>query len=689
MAVAFDAAVGSTSSSWSHTNSGNAILVGVCSGTGSSDVVTAVSYGGVALAKLGHINSDNQSSGGCSLWGKFSATLPTGSNTVSVTGFTLWAGSASYTGAGSIGTAVTAFGNSGSGSVSISGTTTGGMCAAVNAFGTSATVSATSPGSKRWDEEVNSLSGAGCGWYIDRASVGGGSATSVAWTDTGSDWYGIVGVEILPPTTTTYNRSLTTSATAQASFAGTRTQFKSLTATATAKAVFGGYVPQQFTSQPGQAVVGLMTPGQPGETLAVTQIFNRSLTATVTAAASFGGTKTAFRTFTPAATAHTVFAGTKTAFKTLAAAATAQASFGGIKTVFPVFSPAVTAQASFRAVHPGHLTPAATAHAVFSVTQSQFGVFTAAATAHAVFTRTRTTFGGLTSSATAQASFQAVHPGHLAPGVTANAVFGNTMVTKLRTFTAAVTAHAVFTRTRTTFGTVISAAAARAAFSGTKIVFGGFTASVTAGITATGHGPNVVRAPENLGGVVVVEDADSGNQGPAPEVFGGTVTIPADYGGGATISPLSGSMSETPNALGGTISETDLGGTINLTNYGGSAVGWTMQNVNLNFAEFNDITLSVSITSNGSPLNLTGYTVNMLLKPSAGIVDTDPRVITLSSSGGSPAITVTSAVNGQCTVAITHADVQDQTHAFYRIDAVDASGNINTAIYGNITYTAL
>jgi uncharacterized protein YjbI with pentapeptide repeats len=126
-----------------------------------------------------------------------------------------------------------------------------------------------------------------------------------------------------------------------------------------------------------------------------------------------------------------------------------------------------------------------------------------------------------------------------------------------------------------------------------------------------------------------------------------------------------------------------------MTNFGGSATGWTMQNINLNFAEFNDITLTGTITSSGSALNLTGYTVNMYLKPLAGVVDTDGRVIKLSSGGGSPAITITNAAAGAISVFVANADVQDQTHTFYRIDAVDGSSHINTAIFGNITYTAL
>jgi hypothetical protein len=114
-----------------------------------------------------------------------------------------------------------------------------------------------------------------------------------------------------------------------------------------------------------------------------------------------------------------------------------------------------------------------------------------------------------------------------------------------------------------------------------------------------------------------------------------------------------------------------------------------MQQVNLNFGEFNDISLNVAITSNGVALDLTGYTVNALLKTKAGIADSDPTTLTLSSAGGSPKITITNAAGGLCTVAIPHSDLQDQTHTFYRIDAVDPSSNINTAIYGNVTYIAL
>jgi hypothetical protein len=197
------------------------------------------------------------------------------------------------------------------------------------------------------------------------------------------------------------------------------------------------------------------------------------------------------------------------------------------------------------------------------------------------------------------------------------------------------------------------------------------------------------RPPENLGGTVIPEYL-AGSDSEIVVDYGGTNTQ-VNYGGGATVTltGISGAADTVVSTLGGSGTQVDFGGTIALTAFGGGVTGWSMQNVNLSFAEFNDITLNVTITSNGSALNLTGYTVNMLMKPAAGVADNDGRVITLSSSGGSPAITITNASAGAATVAISHADLQNETLLFYRIDAVDGSGNINTAIYGNLSYISL
>ena len=95
MAVAFDAvgpAGGGGASTltspltFAHINSaaGNALLVGVNYDAGTTALATAVTYGGVALSRLGTIPGNNAGPGGCDLWGRIGG-LPTGSNTVSVT----------------------------------------------------------------------------------------------------------------------------------------------------------------------------------------------------------------------------------------------------------------------------------------------------------------------------------------------------------------------------------------------------------------------------------------------------------------------------------------------------------------------------------------------------------------------------------------------------------------------------
>jgi hypothetical protein len=191
-----------------------------------------------------------------------------------------------------------------------------------------------------------------------------------------------------------------------------------------------------------------------------------------------------------------------------------------------------------------------------------------------------------------------------------------------------------------------------------------------------------------LGGALAAYTVD-GSDTEIANNLGATLSVFTDDGTIATAANLGGTAALVVNQLGGTISAYTNDGSIATTAFGGSATGWTMQNINLNFAEFNDITLTGTITNSGSALNLTGYTVNMYLKPSAGVVDTDGRVIKLSSGGGSPAITITNAASGAISILVANADVQNQNLLFYRIDAVDASSHINTAIYGNITYTAL
>ena len=106
----------------------------------------------------------------------------------------------------------------------------------------------------------------------------------------------------------------------------------------------------------------------------------------------------------------------------------------------------------------------------------------------------------------------------------------------------------------------------------------------------------------------------------------------------------------------------------------------------LNLLEFNDVTINIAVTTSGSPYNLTGATLNLLFKTVAGTPDANALVF--SSGGGSPAITITNAVGGLATAVIPNVDLQTETYNFYRLDVV-ASGLINTALSGPITWTSL
>lgn len=162
-----------------------------------------------------------------------------------------------------------------------------------------------------------------------------------------------------------------------------------------------------------------------------------------------------------------------------------------------------------------------------------------------------------------------------------------------------------------------------------------------------------VHSPENLGAVLTEQTPDA-------------VTTEA-----------------TPDA---TFTLADYGATLVLADLGATLTGWTMQTAPLNLNEFNDVSISIAVTSNGSPLNLTGATLNLLLKTKAGTPDAN--ALTFSSGGGSPAITITNAASGLATCLIPAADLSAETYFFYRLDVV-SSGLTNTALYGPITWTTL
>lgn len=219
---------------WSHTNNGNAIVVGVTIYNGSTNTVTSVTYGGVALTFLGFVPGDNQSAGGVAMYGKVGG-LPTGANTVSVAfsdGANHNAGSISFTNAGGFGTAVTNFASATSVTASVANTVTGGMIAAAASYGGTSlnTFSGTNSVTVRWQHAGSTNTGADNGVGGTVPSTGGGAAQTVGFTDTGTDYWGIVAVEVQPATSTPVSSADTAHAAEHGSFPDRPSSFDSAAA---------------------------------------------------------------------------------------------------------------------------------------------------------------------------------------------------------------------------------------------------------------------------------------------------------------------------------------------------------------------------------------------------------------------------------------------------------------------------
>jgi hypothetical protein len=130
-----------------------------------------------------------------------------------------------------------------------------------------------------------------------------------------------------------------------------------------------------------------------------------------------------------------------------------------------------------------------------------------------------------------------------------------------------------------------------------------------------------------------------------------------------------------------------LGCTLTAVTFNSTTVGWTMQQASITLSEFNDQSISLAITQNGVAVNLTGQNLQMLLKTAAGT--SDASALTLSSSGGSPAITITNAAQGLATVTIPSANLSTEQYNFYRVDVINAGGLKNTCVYGSINWITL
>lgn len=190
---------------WTHVNNGNAIIVALTIFTGNTNTVTGVTYGGVSLNLLKYQVADAAAAGGVVFYGLAGPTVPTGSNTVSVStseSSNHNGGSISLNNVASFGTPVAASVTGvTSASVSVPGTTTGGMIVTAMCFGGIGTFTGTNSVTIRWQLSHSSSSGSDNGVEGTVASAGG--SQTVGFSDSASSDDGsIVAVEALPVTGT-------------------------------------------------------------------------------------------------------------------------------------------------------------------------------------------------------------------------------------------------------------------------------------------------------------------------------------------------------------------------------------------------------------------------------------------------------------------------------------------------------
>jgi len=211
VAVAFDA-VGPSSSgkawatsptTWTHVcgASANALVVFVSiDGVAVGNITYTVTYNGAAMTKVIEVASGG-SGKAAGVIALFTLLNPaTGSNTVSVTtgsSQNQHAGSISFTGASSFGTAATGGTTTGtSQSVTVSSTTTGGMVTAGVTDGSDSIAFTT--GTSRF---VTSMAGGGAAIQCGGATIAStGAGTTINWTQA-SDWWAAIAVEVKPPAT--------------------------------------------------------------------------------------------------------------------------------------------------------------------------------------------------------------------------------------------------------------------------------------------------------------------------------------------------------------------------------------------------------------------------------------------------------------------------------------------------------
>lgn len=183
---------------WTSTASGVSryAFVGVGIKSGSlAGVTIAVTYGGVAMTKLGQVTSNNNTQGGAMLFGLVNPA--TGPQTVSVTqsggSSQLIAGSQTLNNviqSGSLGTPVITFGDTSSPPRATVVSTTGDMVIDLVCYGTSLN----NPlGTTLWVDNVDNNTAAG---NAAMSRYAGAASVTTGFTPTAADWWGVIAVNV-------------------------------------------------------------------------------------------------------------------------------------------------------------------------------------------------------------------------------------------------------------------------------------------------------------------------------------------------------------------------------------------------------------------------------------------------------------------------------------------------------------
>jgi hypothetical protein len=100
--------------------------------------------------------------------------------------------------------------------------------------------------------------------------------------------------------------------------------------------------------------------------------------------------------------------------------------------------------------------------------------------------------------------------------------------------------------------------------------------------------------------------------------------------------------------------------------------------------ENNDVTFHLALTQDDDAFNPTGYTLTVYLKASQTTPDSAATTFTVGNG-----LTVTSAVLGKVDWTLPHTATGTPGTLWWRIDAVDGSGNRTNLMLGNLNVMAV